>query len=338
MVIDLNKSISENRIIAMGIALVCILFTHQWFLEGPFFDVMHNYGHWGVDIFMFISGFGIAHSLNKNTLPQYFANRFYRLFPSCILVGLATTAFAFFFHYAVKEPLPEFKILCFMPFALEHWYIFASVICYIFAPLWKKGINRYGLKYCIFLLLLSLVFIAIEGKYSMNAIWPLNWTIYRIPTFALGMWFCMKKEVIITNRHLYTCFGYLMLIIFLIRYNVISGDYCYAAILPLMPFCCLASGYINKGLKVIKLSKAIQWLGIYSLEIYLIHEELYGRLLDLFNSCFVFIPRWIQFALAIVLALIAAYLLHIVAGILQTRIKALSQNRTNSLTNKAPNK
>ena len=65
------QMLSEKRTCLMGIAMLFIMLFHQSWIWGtnpiylPFI-FFHIYGNWGVDIFFFVSGFGLFFSLKKN--------------------------------------------------------------------------------------------------------------------------------------------------------------------------------------------------------------------------------------------------------------------------------
>lgn len=91
-----NTLISKYRISAMGISMVSIMLYHQnWITNGIFFEWVRMLGYIGVEVFLFISGFGIAHSLAKNSLGQYYKNRVIRLIPACILFDLCKIALSY---------------------------------------------------------------------------------------------------------------------------------------------------------------------------------------------------------------------------------------------------
>lgn len=68
--------------------LSVMLFHQPWFRGHIVDDLFRTYGDWGVDFFLFVSGFGIAHSLEKNTTGVYFRNRIVRVLPYCLAYGV----------------------------------------------------------------------------------------------------------------------------------------------------------------------------------------------------------------------------------------------------------
>ena len=51
----------------MGLSMLSIMLFHQYLSSVFPFNFFHNFGYWGVDVFLFLSGAGLVYSLNKNT-------------------------------------------------------------------------------------------------------------------------------------------------------------------------------------------------------------------------------------------------------------------------------
>lgn len=95
-------------------------------------------GYIGVEVFLFVSGFGIVYSLRKNSLRQYYKNRAIRLLPACILFGLCKIALSYI------PTMPPTQNLILDLFSLSHWYIYAIVVYYLIAPIICKMIGKCG--------------------------------------------------------------------------------------------------------------------------------------------------------------------------------------------------
>lgn len=132
-----KSAISENRTLIMGISMLSIMLFHQpWFFGHGIDNFFYYYGYWGVDFFLFVSGFGIAHSLEKNTLGHYCRNRITRLLPYCLVFGALR---AILYYNGIHGFTPKFHpsvglVAC----SLDLWYIEAILIFYSLAPLFKK--------------------------------------------------------------------------------------------------------------------------------------------------------------------------------------------------------
>lgn len=72
--------------------MICIMLFHQTFFDGRFATIMHTCGHWGVDFFVLVSGYGITRSLERNSLSRYYKNRISRLLPTCLFMGILSLA------------------------------------------------------------------------------------------------------------------------------------------------------------------------------------------------------------------------------------------------------
>lgn len=84
---DFNKITSEYRTTIMGIAMLSVMLFHQYFTSIVPFNAFHNFGNWGVDVIIFLSGMGLVRSLEKYSLLIYYKRRLKRIIPSCILCG-----------------------------------------------------------------------------------------------------------------------------------------------------------------------------------------------------------------------------------------------------------
>ena len=123
----------------MGLAMISIMLYHQnWITDSVFFEWVRMLGYIGVEVFLFISGFGIAHSLRKNSLVQYYKNRAIRLFPACILFGICKIVLSYI------PSMPPIQNLVLDFFSLSHWYIYAIVVYYLIAPVLYKMIGKWG--------------------------------------------------------------------------------------------------------------------------------------------------------------------------------------------------
>lgn len=77
----MNKYIAENRQTLMGYAILMVIIYHYgcWVynLFGEF-----NIGFVGVDIFMFVSGWGLVYSYNKSkNIKEFYIKRSKRILP-----------------------------------------------------------------------------------------------------------------------------------------------------------------------------------------------------------------------------------------------------------------
>ncbi len=86
--------LKKSRTWLMGLVMISVMLFHQIFhlpfLECFPFSFFHHYGHYGVDVFLFLSGFGIWFPLHNNKqggVMSFYARRLWRIWPYCLVAG-----------------------------------------------------------------------------------------------------------------------------------------------------------------------------------------------------------------------------------------------------------
>ena len=101
---ELNSLISKNRQALTGISIIAILLYHAYVWITPQDNnllKLFTYGYAGVDIFMFLSGWGLCFSYSKNRISSFYFRRFIRIFPLTILSGLIVSLFVYRYGGAI---------------------------------------------------------------------------------------------------------------------------------------------------------------------------------------------------------------------------------------------
>ena len=185
----------------MGIAMLWIMLFHAYDLSlpNPVLDFIKRFGYLGVDIFLFLSGLGLAVSLCRRErdaearrLHGYFMflkARLFRVFPAYWLMILPYSLFLFLrgriplstllwnctgLHYWVQAP------------GGFNWYISALLAFYLLAPCWHRVLRRCGHREWLTALLFPLSY----ALYRLSIVAGFLYTrdfVFRIPAFALGM-------------------------------------------------------------------------------------------------------------------------------------------------------
>ena len=195
--------ISKYRAVLMGVAILAILFCHV--------DVAlkHNelsvtrMGHIlhiftvGVDIFMFLSGFGLFYSCRKHnySYPVYLKKRVVRVLPYYLIIAGIT-----YMILKLQNSLPIerfFEDLLFISWvkrgSTRYWYVLTIIIFYaVFPPIFAL-LKQEGRKSVLSLLLILAVF------FTAAALMDRSFSLYRrfriaverFPVFLLGA-FCGK--------------------------------------------------------------------------------------------------------------------------------------------------
>ena len=75
--------LSSYRGALMGVAIIWVMLYHLGDIDVSVIRVIFGVGYGGVDIFLFLSGFGLYFSLSKkeNSLTRYYKKRFCRVLP-----------------------------------------------------------------------------------------------------------------------------------------------------------------------------------------------------------------------------------------------------------------
>lgn len=266
----------------MGIAMLMVMMFHQQFLKA--LSLTFHFGYWGVDVFLFLSGFGIAHSLNQSSISAFSCARYYgrrvcRIMPSCLLAG-----WVIFFLSDCNN------YLCLM--GMNLWYIRAIVFMYILSPCIFALIKRWGgiTIFCCG----TAVCIGVAAcliSLSINNGWYGVWGLQRTPVFILGMVFYLQGKTTSGVRECSSgmriiipaiCFCFFACIAAIVRKCCLCGSP--ARYVELLEFffvalatpgiCCIIAATSKRASLSIKY--AIEWLGKHSLELYLVHECIFG--------------------------------------------------------------
>lgn len=262
--------ISSNRLYMMGIAMLSIMLFH---LGVPPFSWC---GYWGVDIFLFVSGFGIHYSLTKDDRTlRFYVRRFWRIMPTAIFCG-----WLFYFLNCTHGS----KLLCL--FGLNLWYIRTIIIFYLASPFIHNTLRQYGFRAFVFLIISSAIGCALLLYCPVFPTMPstITWSVSRFPVYLAGLYLPIfaKKGLCINFRHLLitALLGLMILSILRMVQNAINADF---EMLLFMPSILLVPAIIILALafssvfryipRIIILSLSL--LGTFSLEIYLVHESLF---------------------------------------------------------------
>lgn len=156
----------RNRQWLMGFAVLWVIAFHFCMygnlLRIGVLNFLFGKGYLGVDIFFFLSSYGLCYSYNKRSSGEYYRQRARRLFPMYLVFVLALVL-------CFRNLLPYSSWLSallqitgganFAGMELE-WYIPALILLYIFFPLIFKGIEKiynWGYLYVIALLLVFVI-------------------------------------------------------------------------------------------------------------------------------------------------------------------------------------
>lgn len=282
----------ESRLYLMGIAILWIFFFHFycWFNgTKPWWLLFFSEGQTGVDIFLFLSAYGLEASIHKNNWKKFYINRMKRIFPVYFL-------FLFTF-YIIQNHVPFRKILIqcigqltgfslfqtplFFSCQFEFdWFTPALILLYISYPFISCGLNYLtkGSMWCEIFILVLLCIIGVIG-FSVVYI-PVKFLLYRLPIFMLGTVTYIHLKNLKVNRL------FILYAIFFIC-GFLSNNDCFleSASIPIF----ITVYAFIQGARPFR--RFISMLGRYSYEIYLAHifPVTYFLKLVLIDNIFVYI-------------------------------------------------
>ena len=113
-------------------------------------DFFRSVGYGGVDIFLFLSGFGLYYSLSRKNfdLKKYYKSRFFRILPEFwVVIGFAFLAQMDFSNMAFYQLICKAKTLGYwIGYRDESWFISCIVFLYAIFPVYFKLFKKYGYK------------------------------------------------------------------------------------------------------------------------------------------------------------------------------------------------
>ncbi|MBQ9835979.1 MAG: acyltransferase [Akkermansia sp.] len=343
----MNQLLSQSRASLMGLSMVSIIMFHQLFVGGPIARLFHLVGHLGVDAFLFVSGFGVYYSIYESRrqnqpISMFYMRRFWRIFPTCILAGVCFLYFWMSSIPGLYYPYSANFVSAFV--GLDVWYIRTIVIFYLISPLlynFLQGVKSFMFAWLLMLLItpvlaqmfrLGISFL-FEHSYFMQQ--TIVWTIERFPAFFFGMFFAHRKFEV--REFLNAKFVWLAIFCFsLFSATAVAkmlgigknDDLCgylyalsgsYVLIVPFLPIAVILSGYFTKV--CIFARSTVEWIGKYSLELFLAHSAIFPFCLKEFGGGVpVFITALLfSFIFAIILKYVASVCVKVVRGLSHVR-------------------
>ncbi len=206
--------ISKYRSELMGIA--CIFISPCHFSNAlkehdktvSLFAKILEHLHSDVDVFMFLSGFGLFYSYQKRrtTYGTFIKKRCGKVLPTYLFVSSVTYIVydVLLSNNGIINPL---KRVLFIPWFMEGstkgWFVLTIVIFYLLFPMVYKAIERLNrwelLCYIMFLIMFWLITAFFDLKYENYRLFRFRQAIERFPIFVFGVlcgkWSLEKKEI-----------------------------------------------------------------------------------------------------------------------------------------------
>ena len=259
------------------------------FLAGPLKFIFSS-GYLGVDIFIFLSAIGLCYSMERNTVPQFFKNRFSRVAVPWLIIMIPV--FIVENMILCKEGLLE---VLFDTSTLRYWFdndnrhtpwfVPFIVSLYIFFPLiYKIHIKtRYIGTYALFIT--TIIFNVFCNMYPNYIYSTFTFCFARLPIFFFGIMLAgyIKGDMKTFKKPLVYLLLLIIGAIYICWYFVdipLGIDMMIAGVVAIGII--LFYSYVIKPIIHRSISKILVFIGAVSLEIYLIHTVIL-RILDSSN-------------------------------------------------------
>lgn len=329
------QRIGKYKSALMGIAILIVVYGHYFYYHSNFTAYQHlNITMWytvgSVDIFIFLSGFGIWHSLSRNSDPlKFMQRRLGRLLPSYLPFILIYCGF-----FVLTDQMNKYQALgnltTFGWWAQLgqqfNWYIPTQIAMYLFSPLFFRLIEQYGRRSLWMLPLFYLIMAGCVGTSLMIGV-------SRFPVYFLGMYLGSEsaQEKSPSKAHL-TLSGIAAVVSMVALYFLVTrfpdtlsrfGFWWHPYLLS-TPGCLYFTTWClekhEKWTPTRLLNRGLSALGGKSFEIYLWHILVYSVAMY-FGLCNTGKKGWVLWAIMAVLGLVAGSLYSIVVNALLTRRK-----------------
>lgn len=275
------KTISDIRTILMGVSILWVMIYHTTGLlvyPAPI-GIFASLGFCGVDIFFFVSAYGLYYSMQKGLgLCEWYKRRLVRVLPAFLIVSVSFGLLTFkTFDYYWKESLMLGFYIPTLRYAVLWWYIPAILLFYLFFPfLYSK--KAFVAKHLFLLILASFSIAYIYSIVKTELHWSSYWSFFltRIPVCFCGLVYadseekCRKHFVQYRySKYVVYFFSFLFFLFLLYGSSVITFEFRNEVLIILsLPFICCIAG-ILKRLRFI--GKILYFCGNHSLELYLLH-------------------------------------------------------------------
>ena len=327
----LLETVSKYRSQIMGFAALWIFFFHVRNEAVVFQNVpvlkdidtfFVNIGFCGVDIFLFLSGWGMYHAVNRHSLTVFYKRRYRRLvFPflvSCIFL-------AFNYKWGLLRFVKAVTGWTFMTKDVYEviWFIPAISILYLFFPLYRRLFDKASCKYVFTVAAVALWFaLAVAGTLLSDRT-DIYLFVNRIPVFIIGVLFGWMTYI---GKKRLGRYAWFILAVMLIAGFQLQYYFAFKKVNLLLPLgrnglpailigiaMCFVSGFVFKLLgKVTFIQKAYGFLGKMTLEFYAAQDIAIRLLKEMIVRSGVPFNSYLYVLLTFLLTFGIAYLLYLI--------------------------
>lgn len=264
----------RNALMALAMLWIGCYHTSFWLPLKPLNFFLKSISYGGVDIFIFLSAFGLYYSFKKDSnILSFYKKRLIRIFPAYIPL---IVIYMFINHYGIKDLLLYILTLNFwFNNDLLLWYVSGITLLYLISPFYLRLFNKNQKLVTIISLLISIPIILLSINHQQIIFFT------RIPLFILGFYFAYLND---QNKEINLLKTIILIIMMLVGFMLLYLAFHYDVSimwkygLYWLPFILIIPGFVLLlGLlldKTSKISKALSKLGTISYEFYLFNELL----------------------------------------------------------------
>lgn len=266
-----------------------LYFSNTIFSSNFFINLFSYWGHLGVPIFVFLSGYGLALKYgNKSTIKSkdFVLSHYRKLFYPILLGTILYIFIMFLFHEELSFSIPRFMLQCSMllnlayPYELyftpgPYWYFGMTMQIYI---IYRYVIHHRSTTFLISLTIVSLILMGLLYNYNSIVVWTKCNVIGWMAPLCIGIIVSnnlYKYDIQLNRKYLLALFVFSLLIL------IFCGKNYYLWLLTPIPV-------ISIAISIVKMMPSTIWektqmIGNASLYILIIHPIVRDVTLPLFN-------------------------------------------------------
>ncbi len=333
---DIAKQLCDNigkyRTALMGFSMMLVFIYHAQSEKlglvptGIWADIM-PFCHRSVDMFLFLSAFGLCFSMKKNSLKKFYSNRFKRIIPTWwvilisihiigILVGSKFDKEGLVYPHSITDMFFWYTGLGFYFNQCHYdWFIPALLFFYLLVPTINKLPRNYLLL--VIFLFIPLIWLFDECGY-VHYLYPL---VNRVPSFLLGVLFFKDIQEGKYHQFFVIC---AILFVYVFAFSFVwdvPSDVRYFALLP---FVMGLIGFVISFKYTKFIEVFLSFIGTISLEFYLIHPHRRPQYL----IGYITKDSMLQVLGAFVLVVVLSYLLHLLMKKVNEKFLTLKEKKS----------
>lgn len=314
----MNSLISKHRKQLLAIAMLWVAFYHAYvgFSFKPINFVLVTCGYGGVDIFMFLSGFGLYYAHKKeNNYLCFIKRRLLKILPYNIIVCIIEM---FVYKRTILTTLiNSFGLTLLFSAQLANWYTSFMIIIYLFTPLYLNIFKKKPQLVTIVSIVITFIVCLLANNNDFSYVW------FRCAIYFLGIYFAYVYENNINLHEYLWIFLFFVgwMLMYYMYHNYGTFQHVYPLFLITPGLCIILSRLFEK---ITILNKPLDFLSKYTYQFYLIQSILVYIAYNNYEKIYFSLPvigfDWFINIIIMIIALLLSILLVRFIEIIETNI------------------